>query len=198
MLDKAFAQVSKPDISALVDNEVKESRTLEYKERLPGNTDDDKKEFLADVSSLANASGGHLLFGVKEKRDEDGRATGRPEVAHGLAKINTDLEIGRLENILRDGLDPRVPGVRFREIAGFPKGPVIIAHVPKSWSAPHMVTYKGASRFHWMRMRRHSSSVRKARNENSEVPMTISNAYSSMTLFPRVVLTRSSLRRSRN
>jgi hypothetical protein len=42
----------------LVDNQVSEHKTIEYKEALLGNADGDKKEFLADVSSFANESGG--------------------------------------------------------------------------------------------------------------------------------------------
>lgn len=47
-------------------NAVSEGRTIDYKRELPGNSDGDKKEFLADVSSFANTSGGDLILGVDE------------------------------------------------------------------------------------------------------------------------------------
>ncbi|MCK5240903.1 ATP-binding protein [bacterium] len=48
----------------MISNQIQESRTIEYKESLPGNSDQDKREFLADISSFANAAGGDLLYGI--------------------------------------------------------------------------------------------------------------------------------------
>ena len=46
-------------------------KTLEYKQKLAiGNRE--TAEFLADISSFANASGGDILFGVCDERDEEG------------------------------------------------------------------------------------------------------------------------------
>ena len=56
MIQKAFAGIDKDDIDSLVTNQVKEGRTIEYKATLPGVKDAEKKEFLADVSSFANAA----------------------------------------------------------------------------------------------------------------------------------------------
>ena len=69
MIFKPLDQLIKEDIENLVVNEVPEGKSIEYKEQLPGGTDSDKKEFLADVSSFANAGGGHILYGIKEKRN---------------------------------------------------------------------------------------------------------------------------------
>ena len=41
-----------------------EGRTLDYKRTLPGSTDEEKREFLADVSSFANAAGGDIVYGI--------------------------------------------------------------------------------------------------------------------------------------
>jgi hypothetical protein len=143
------AALTKDLIDSLVENGVPEGRTIEYKQQLPGSTDSDKKEFLADLSSFANATGGHLIFGVEEKRDSAGKAIGVPDAAPGLAGIeNTGVEIGRLDNLIRDGIDPRISGITIGEIPGFANGPVIAVHVPQSWAAPHMVDYKGQTRFY--------------------------------------------------
>ncbi|MCB0184976.1 MAG: ATP-binding protein, partial [Caldilineaceae bacterium] len=137
MISKHFADIEKSDIDALLENAVSESRTLDYKEKLPSNSNDDRKEFLADVISFANAGGGDLIFGVREQRDAQNKQTGFPESIIGLAGINTDNEILRLESILRDSVDPRLPSVQTRAIPGFTEGPVIIIRVAQSWTSPH-------------------------------------------------------------
>ncbi|MHC5825146.1 MAG: AlbA family DNA-binding domain-containing protein, partial [Nostoc sp.] len=79
MINKQFDLINKNDIDALIYNGVAETRTLEYKEKLSGNSDDDKKEFLADISSFANASGGDIIYGIQEQRSSDNKTTGIPE-----------------------------------------------------------------------------------------------------------------------
>ena len=147
MINKAFDDIAKSDIEALVANATPERRTIEYKSQLPSDQDEQKREFLSDVSSFANAVGGDLIYGVKDKRDSNGQPTGIPESADGLSGINADREIARLENMIRDGIDERIPGIRLKQEPGFDAGPVIIARIPKSWAGPHMVKFKNLSRF---------------------------------------------------
>jgi hypothetical protein len=147
MIGKAFDAIAKEDIDALVNNAVCEKRDTEYKQQLPGGTDKDTKDFLADVSSLANTSGGDLIYGVRDQRDDKGQPTGIPEAADGLAGINADAEERRLEDMVRDSIAPRIPGVRIKHLDGFPSGPVIVLRVRKSWASPHMVKFKNSSRF---------------------------------------------------
>jgi hypothetical protein len=88
-----------------------------------------------------------LIFGVRDRRDANGQRTGIPEAAGGLA-ANSDQELRRLDGILRSGLDPKLPGVRMKSVAGFPKGPVIVVRIPKSWASPHMVRVGKSTRFY--------------------------------------------------
>jgi hypothetical protein len=141
-----FYDIHKSHIEGLISGRIPESRTLEYKQELPKNTDESKKEFLADISAFANASGGHIIYGISEALDEKGKTTGYPcEVK--VLEGNADQEIRRLEQILLDGLDPIIPGFRIKQVEGFQDGFVIIIKVPKSWNSPHMVTFKNSSRF---------------------------------------------------
>jgi hypothetical protein len=140
MIPKRFDDITKADIDALVVNGVPEGRTLDFKLILPGGTDDAKREFLADVSSFANAAGGDIVFGVEEDK-------GVPTGANGLPGIDPDAEILRMDSSIRSGIEPRVPGVQIKAVDGFPAGPVMVLRIPKSWSSPHMVTFKGSSRF---------------------------------------------------
>ena len=50
--------------------------------------------------------------------------------------------------MIQAGLDPRIPGVQIKGVCGFPQGPVMLVRIPQSWASPHMVTFKGTSRFH--------------------------------------------------
>src|SRR5438309_1617191 len=98
--DKSVEQITAADLERLVTNGVSESRSLEYKETLPGGSDQDKREFLADVSSFANAIGGDLVYGARDARDESGKPTGTPDAIVGLDVTNLDQAIQRLENVL--------------------------------------------------------------------------------------------------
>ncbi len=139
MIQKPFDAIDKVDIKALIENQVREGRTIEYKKTLPGGKDEDRREFLADVSSFANASGGDLLFGVSEKE-------GIPQKIAGL-KADFDTEILRMENLIRDGIEPRIPNIRMKPIEISLESHVVLIRIPKSWVAPHMVVFKNLSRF---------------------------------------------------
>lgn len=139
--DKPLDQITQADIDALIANGVTERRTIEYKLTLPGMSDAQKKEFLADVSSLANAGGGDLAFGIEEQ-------SGVPIAALGLAEFDADTIKLRFEQLMRDGLDPRLHGVQMHAVPGFAQGPVFILRIPRSWSGPHRVTLAGSSRFY--------------------------------------------------
>lgn len=142
MLDgKLIEEITEVDLQTLKDNAVQEKKTLEYKATLPGNSYDDKKEFLADVSSFANAAGGYLLYGVKA-------SGGIPTDVSGIEGIVADDEILRLENLLRTCIEPRIPGVSIRPIELQSSAIVILLHIPRSWTAPHVVVFQGHWRFY--------------------------------------------------
>ncbi len=128
-------------IQRLVEMQVFEDRSLDFKSGPIGQSDDDKKELLKDVSALANTQGGHLVIGVVES---SGVAVNAP----GIKLPDPDKVISRIENILRDGLQPRLPSVR---VLWLPldtgRGFLVIA-VPRSWAAPHRVTFRGHDRFY--------------------------------------------------
>ena len=68
MIPRSFEDIAKSDIEALIANGVAERRTLDFKRETPGNSEKDRKEFLADVTSFANAQGGDILFGIDAPR----------------------------------------------------------------------------------------------------------------------------------
>ena len=124
---------------------VREGERIEFKQALVGTRDDDKREFLADVSAFANASGGDIIFGITE-------AEGEAHAIPGITGVNQDAELLRLESILASGLEPRIPGLRMRWLPG-PISAILIIRVNRSWARPHRVTFRDHSKFY----SRHSS-----------------------------------------
>jgi hypothetical protein len=137
-----ITNVSEAHLQALIDDKVGEGgRRIEFKREI-GTNDEKKREFLADVTSFSNSAGGDILVGVAEK---DGIA----DSLDGIASSAVDSEVLRLENAIRDGVEPRIPGLSIRpiEIRGGERS-VLVIRIPRSWASPHMVTFRGHSRFY--------------------------------------------------
>ena len=134
--------ITEADLQALVEGGVPESRDLDYKRDAYGGRDDDKKEYLADISALANTVGGHLVLGMDERDGVASELVG--------CEIDPDKECLRLENLARDGLQPRLQGVRVRAIALENGKRALLVRVPRSWSPPHRVVAQKSNRF-WAR-----------------------------------------------
>ena len=141
MIEKPLTAISADDILRLVAESAREDRTIEFKRELPGAKESDRKEFLADVSSFANAAGGDLIYGVEEK---DGVAVQAP----GVAVANLDAELLRLDQMVRTGISPRLVGCQIHAVTGLPLGPAFVIRVPRSWQGPHIVAYQQDFRFY--------------------------------------------------
>src|SRR2546421_5727868 len=142
LFNKPLAEIKESDLQTLIDNQVPEGKTIEYKSILPSNADGDKKEFLADVSSFANGAGGDLLFGIEEQ-------AGTPTTLSGIQLADVDAQKLRLESILRDGIDPKLPRVDIHPVAltSKPGHYVLILRVQKSWLV-HRVIFKNHGHFY--------------------------------------------------
>ena len=68
MIGTDLSKVTQKDLQDLIDNVVLEGKTIEYKATLPLGDPDGKKEFLKNVSSFANTSGGDIIYGITEDR----------------------------------------------------------------------------------------------------------------------------------
>jgi hypothetical protein len=152
MQGKAIVDLSVADLEALVANGVAESRMIDYKLALPGTTDADKKEFLADVTAMANTDGGCILYGVETRRDVNGKDSGIPAALPGLAAVNLDREKLRLASMLQDSVSPPLRGsVVFQDVTVSDSPTAILAlGIPRSLLAPHRVIYEKSNKF-WRR-----------------------------------------------
>jgi hypothetical protein len=125
--------IAERDLQSLVENGVAEGILFDYKGELYVASDSEKREFLKDVSSFANTAGGHIIIGMTE---DGGVPTGVIGVQGDL-----DQEKQRLENLLRDRMEPRIVGVRMRAVALDNGRYALVIRVPKSWNPPHAVLH---------------------------------------------------------
>lgn len=146
--NKDVRQLTASDLLSLVHDQVRESEQLDYKQDLPGHQDSDRKEFVKDVTAMANARGGVLLFGVTEKRN-NGRKTGYPEALVGVTGPVGDDELRRLETMIRDNTDPPLASCVAVPVSLADSKSVVAFGVPRSPLAPHAVTV--SSRTYWRR-----------------------------------------------
>ena len=133
---------NKADIETLIDNSEKESLFLEYKQEITSG-EHSKKEILKDISAFANAEGGHLIIGIKEK---DGRAIGISGTTKNIS--NQPIEEW-IENILISNIRPKLTAVfKVIDIKTDPNKVVIVIDIPHSSQRPHMVIAGGRNAYY--------------------------------------------------
>ena len=141
MLPAQLDSIDKSHLNALVADGVRESRSLEFKAKLMLATESEKKEFLADISALANSGGGDLILGIEEDK-------GTASEVVGLESFDPDNGILKMENVIRDGIAPRIIGARLLSVPVGDDRHVVVVRVPHSLNRPHMVIFKNWSRFY--------------------------------------------------
>jgi Putative DNA-binding domain len=119
--------IAEDHLRSLIEDQAMELRVIEYKQELPGKRPEDKREFLADVCSFANTAGGDLVYGMTE----DG---GMPRELPGFETSNIDGEINGHENSIRDGIGPRIWGVRSFPLQLRSGAHALVLRVPRSFS----------------------------------------------------------------
>jgi hypothetical protein len=139
-IPKQISEITEQDLVALVAASVREGKTIEYKERIALETDDQKRKFVASIASFANASGGDLIWGVKAEN-------GVPKEIVALKDFDPDRDIRTLRDIIRAHIDPPLFGVEPKEIS-VRGGMVLVIRVPRAWDGAHMVTYNDDNRFY--------------------------------------------------
>jgi len=124
---------SKSDLEALIRDRIEETSQLEYKAAASlGRSGDRKREISKDVSSLANASGGTIIFGISETKSNDGPSFPEkidPVDVREYSKEWLDQIIGQIR--------PRIRGL---EISSVHVGPndadyVYVVNVPQGSTA---------------------------------------------------------------
>src|SRR3954468_18657087 len=115
MLNKSIDSITEADLQSLVTEGRREDTQLEFKLTVPGNSDDEKKEFLKDVSAMANAQGGDIIYGIREDKsnaEDEGKAA---EVV-GITGVSIDATKLWMSELITSSIEERLIGVRIQEI----------------------------------------------------------------------------------
>jgi hypothetical protein len=148
MIPARLSAITAAHIQALVDEEERERSDLDFKEKLPDRSDSAKEDFVADVCAFANARGGDIVYGIQDKKDETGQPSGVAGAIVGLARVNPDREMASLLQVLDQNIQPKLSGIDWVLVEGAADGPVIVLRIPRSFSNPHMSTFRGQQRFY--------------------------------------------------
>jgi hypothetical protein len=131
MLQKQLEKIDLTDLKRVL-GVAQESKTLEFKQMMPAKSDREVIQFLATVSAFANATGGDLLIGITA-------AEGVATAIGGIPLAGFDDEKLRLEQLLADNIEPRLPVIGFHSIPCGNGNHVVVVRVQRSWLAPHRV-----------------------------------------------------------
>jgi hypothetical protein len=134
-------------IQALIDSEVAENLTLEYKSVLPTGQSESSREFLYDVAAMANSQGGDIIFGIADRKGADDQSTGIADKLSEMKMANVQTDIDRLSNLIKDGISPRLTGFSMQPLS-CNGNDVLIVRIPRSWNRPHMVTAGAVNKFY--------------------------------------------------
>lgn len=145
-LTKPLQQITPDDLYDLIKADIAEGGALEFKGTLPADNkvrepwldgqdkigNHAKAKLIKEIVAFANSYGGHVFVGIDETEDEPHRAAAInpiPRVA-SLA--------GRMQQVIRDCIDPPLPGFDCEGIVTDDKGGgILVIQVPPSRLAPH-------------------------------------------------------------
>jgi hypothetical protein len=150
LLNPEPRKITAANLQALIDDQVIESRDIEYKRIVAiGPKADEKKKvkLLAGISSFANTDGGDFVIGLRAE-------SGIPKEITPIERTQLDSLKLAIEQLIQTGISPRIsPAVC--EIPVTNTHSALLVRIEKSWAAPHRVTLAGDNNFYG----RHSSGM---------------------------------------
>ena len=136
MITTLWDQINESTLQALCDDGASESGTLEFKRQPPDTQGRDiSNELAKDVCALANANGGDIVYGIAEVR----------QVADHLVPISgepPDALMRRMREVIDNHVEPRITGIRFKDVALERGDFALVMRVPRSFDGPHLFRYK--------------------------------------------------------
>lgn len=134
------------DIIALVKEHAEESLTLEFKACDALVNKKWREELAKDVSALANAARGTIVYGIKENKDTHEA----DEIDEGFdpSLINKQT----LQRVIDSRIHRRIQGIQYNTVELTTTRPgrvMFVLQIPESNLAPHMADYKFFKRFEY-------------------------------------------------
>src|SRR5262245_43488146 len=134
---KPVEQLAEGDLRSLIANAVRESTAIEFKRQIYDRRDPNARfEVLRDISSIANADGGVLIFGI----EEDGAGTAQARIA----VPDAETEAARIISTCLTGIADRIQGLKATRIP-ITSGDAVVVTIPRSYRRPHMVIADGVN-----------------------------------------------------
>ncbi|SIN85684.1 AlbA family DNA-binding domain-containing protein [Chitinophaga niabensis] len=147
---KKVTELLNADILSLIDDQIPESLTLDYKRDFKLKDDGEKSEFLADITAFHNTEGGIIIFGLEDEKNENNQNTGIPKLPseNGVLIDNYDNEKNKIEEIVRNSTDPQLNHLAFSELLVVNGCKVFAISIPKNLSLPTRVSFRKSSKFY--------------------------------------------------
>lgn len=124
------------NLQSLIDNEIEESTVLEYKRsfRFDKENKENQKwrmELAKDVSAMANAIGGTIIYGIDENEISKDH-----KVASGLVPISyAEMSKERLSQLLSSNIQPIIDNIEIKIIPNDTNSGFFIVQIPQSNTA---------------------------------------------------------------
>lgn len=184
---KPLSEWTASDVQSLIDERVAEGQRLEYKRELNLDTQSQRREAAKDVSGMANASGGLLLYGVEEDDSEEPIPTARRPMPDGSGQA-------RLEDVLDSSVSPTL-NLQTRLLDAPDGGFFLIVRIFQRTGAPHMVESYSDHR-HYVRSGiktrpMKQEELRAAYAQVSHAEELVTGLVSSLPVMPRIARLRS-------
>ncbi|MDD3195393.1 MAG: ATP-binding protein [Paludibacter sp.] len=146
LFEKRVDQLLAEDTLRLVNSQIKENKTLEYKRDLKFENSEDKREFLFDFTSMYNTDGGCIIYGIEDLKDNKKQNTGIPKI-HGITIENEDKLLQKIEDTIRSNTEPSINNIGFKKLI-INDETVLVIGVPKGLGLPCMVTFNQTNKFY--------------------------------------------------
>ena len=122
------------DINALITAGVEECTTLEYKSDINTSNDKWKGEMAKDISAMANANGGAIIYGVKEFDEEEKRHIPSHITPIDTTKVSKET----IAQVISSNISPKIKGLEISCLVvdmTKPSEVIYIVDIPQSHTA---------------------------------------------------------------
>lgn len=147
------------EINGLIETGIQENSQLEYKaiEALK-----DTNEISIDVSAMANAEGGVIIYGVAEFQAKEKKHLPERLDPINLASYNKDS----LDRVINSTIHPRIPGVKIDPIDVDVNSFILVVTVPKGETAHQAHDQRYYRRYNFERLKMFDQEIRDVMNRS--------------------------------